>query len=289
MKRVLVTGGTGFVGRNSMPLLQEKFEIVAPRRSDVNLLDPAEFRRFAENQGFDVLLHLANPNPAKNDLDSSDRMFEDSMRAFSSVYSCADLCEKIIYLGSGAEMDKRLDMHLIKEDSFGRSFPVDAYGKAKYLQNQIARRDDSVVNLRLFACYGPWDHWSKFITHCIRSVIAGKPITIRQDCIFDYLHVYDLARVLCWAIDGHQEHSDYNVSTGKEISLSEIAAMVLDEMGSNLNVDIKDDGWNKSYSASNERLSNEMGVVDTIDIRQGIKMQIAHETDVYPIGGYEQL
>lgn len=289
MKRVLVTGGTGFVGRNSMPLLQEKFEIIAPRRCDVDLLDPSAFRCYAERQQFDVLLHLANPNPAKNALDSNDRMFEDSMRAFSSVYGCSDLCEKIVYLGSGAEMDKRLDMHLIEEMDFGRSFPNDDYGKAKYIQNQIARRGEGIVNLRLFACYGPWDHWSKFITHCIRSVIAQQPITIRQDCVFDYLHVYDLARVLCWAIEDTQEYRDYNVSTGKEILLTEIAQMVLDEMHSALPIKVQVDGMNKSYSASNRRLADEMGKVDDIDIQEGIRMQIEHEVSVYPVDGYEQL
>ena len=50
-KRTLVTGASGFVGRNLVPLLAEAAcDLVAPSRSDYNLLEQADVRRGKEGK-----------------------------------------------------------------------------------------------------------------------------------------------------------------------------------------------------------------------------------------------
>ena len=39
MKKILFTGGTGFLGRNLIPLLSKKYHIFAPGRKELNLTD----------------------------------------------------------------------------------------------------------------------------------------------------------------------------------------------------------------------------------------------------------
>ncbi len=59
-KRVLVTGASGFVGSNFLPLLEQKeCEIIAVRRKDYDLLEQSEVRRmFAETKP-EVVFHFA--------------------------------------------------------------------------------------------------------------------------------------------------------------------------------------------------------------------------------------
>lgn len=288
MKRVLVTGATGFTGSNVLPLLRERFDVLAPGRRDLDVRNQEVFERFVIEHQPDVILHLANPNPAKNENDADEKMFRDSLDSFLSVYRCKGMVDKVVYLGSGAEFDKRFDISGITESDFGRSYPKDAYGAAKYVMNELSRSAENIINLRLFACYGPGDHWTKFITHCIRSVLSGEDITIRQDCRFDYLHVDDLSKVIVWSIENNPRHMDYNVASGESHLLSEIANKVIALMGSDRSIILLSQGLNKEYTASVERLKKEYKD-KFIELDEGIRRQIEYEKSVFPKNGYLQL
>lgn len=283
MKRVLFTGGTGFVGKNIIPLLKEKYEVIAPTRQELNLRDTDAVYKYVKNGNFHVIVHSANPNPVKNaQCDEAVKMFEDSMRIFMNFYKVSDLCEKLLYLGSGAEFSKTLDMINIKEEEVRRSLPEDVYGFSKYIMNELARTSNNIYNLRLFACYGPYDHESKFITHCIRCCLNNEPITIRQNCYFDYIHVYDLAKIIEFAIENDLKYHDYNVASGKRYSLKEIAEKVKKAMNSSQPVILLTEGWNKEYTADISRLNSESKLSkEFISLDQGIKIQIEYEKSVY--------
>lgn len=287
-KKVLVTGGTGFVGSNALPILRERFEVLSPRRSELDATSAEAVERYVARNRPDVIVHLANPSPAKNALDDGLNMFEGSLDSFMACYRMRNEVERVVYLGSGAEYDKRFDIRSIREEEFGRSYPTDQYGAAKYVENELARASNNVINLRLFACYGPGDHWTKFITHCIRSIMSGLPLTIRQDCRFDYLHVSDLASIIAWAVEGSPIHHDYNVASGEGVMLSEIASLVCEEMGVSTTAQVLAAGLNKEYTASVGRLRAECDL-PFVGLREGIERQIAYEKDVWPEGGYAQV
>lgn len=280
-KRILFTGGTGFVGKNVIPILQNKFEIFAPTRHELNLFEYEQIETFLKKNRIDVIIHSANPNPVKNNEDESIDMFKGSMQIYMNLYKASNNVEKMLYIGSGAEFDKRFDISNETEEYFGKSIPVDDYGFAKYIMNELTRKSNNVYNLRLFACYGPYDFHTKFITHAIRCCLRKENLTIRQDCWFDYLHVYDLARVMEYLILHTPLFHDYNICSGKRIKLSQIASSVIAQMNSESKIQILNDGMNREYTADNSRLSNEMGDVETISLKDGIKMQIQWEKMVY--------
>lgn len=282
MKKILLTGGTGFVGKNILPILKEEYDVIAPKRQQLDLKNTEEVLRFVTSQRVDVIVHSANPNPVKSFLyDSNEHMLEDSIRIYMNLYKAASECEKMIYFGSGAEYDKKMDICSIAEEEVTRSLPTDTYGYSKYIMNELARNSRNVYNLRLFACYGPDDHESKFITHAIRCCLKNQPITIRQNCYFDYLHVYDVARIVLAVIRGKMKYHDYNVASGTRIQLKEIAEIVREKMENNKPVLIEKSGFNKEYTASIERLERELNMKKSfISLDAGIEMQIACEKEL---------
>ena len=293
MKRVLFTGGSGFIGRNIVPELKKICELYAPSRSELNLLDADEVMNYIIDNKIEIVIHSANPNPVKNELDKSDRFFEDSIRVFLNLYRAEKHYDMMYTLGSGAEYDKSLDITCIKEDEYGRSIPYDTYGLIKYTIHQMIEKSDKQCNLRLFAVYGPTDHESKFITHVIRSILDGNDITIRQDCLFDYMQVMDMVGILKYFIYNKPKYNAYNISTGKTYLLSEIAEMVkqrMKEMGliseklfakGEPEIILLKDGFNNKYTADNSRLLNEIGDYSFTDIKKGIDIQIAYEREAY--------
>ena len=278
-KRVLFTGGSGFVGRNVVPVLAERFEVIAPRRDELDLLDADSVARFVEARAVDAIVHSANPNPVKNAAcDRADSMVEDSLRQFFNVVRQRGDVEQVLYFGSGAEYDKRGEVSLAKECEIGRSVPADGYGFAKYVENELARGTANVTNLRLFACFGPFDHSSKFITHCIRCVLDGSPVTVRQDCLFDYLHVSDVARTVAFFLENPPQQRDYNLASGSPRLLSDIAVQVVRLMGADAPVEILAPGMNREYTADVSRLASETGLVESfLPLEEGIRMQIEFE------------
>lgn len=278
MKRVLLTGGSGFIGRNIKGYLSSVCDLHAPERKELNLLDEKEVRDYLKRMRIDIVIHAANPNPVKNSLDKQESMAEDSIRVFMNLYHAQDFYERMYTLGSGAEYDKSRDIAMITEEEAGRSVPYDSYGLIKYTIHQLIEKSEKQCNFRVFACYGPTDHESKFITHAIRCCMRKEPITIRQDCYFDYMHVSDLAKILAFFIDHQPKHQAYNVCTAKRHALSEIANMVRMQMHAEQDVILLNPGWNREYTGSNSRLLGEMGEFHFMSLEEGIRMQIESET-----------
>ena len=277
MKRVLLTGGTGFIGRNIRPILEKEVVLFSPNRTELNLKDEQSVRDYINTNKIDVVIHSANPNPVKNQLDEASLFFEDSLRCFMNLYKARDLYEKMFFLGSGAEYNKQLDICSISEEDCFRSIPNDSYGFAKFIMNIICHNDEKLVNLRIFACYGPTDYESKFITHCIHCCMNNQDITIRQDCYFDYMHVFDLGKILIRLINKYPKDCDYNVCSGTRKRLYEIAKIVKEQMKSESNIILLSDGMNREYTGNNEKLIKELGNFDFISLEDGIKLQIDSE------------
>lgn len=279
MKTALLTGKTGFVGKNVRELLEENFELLAPGRSELDLRNAESVEQYFDNHQVDVVFHCANPNPVKNTLDTNEHFMEDSVRIFLNLYRCRHKYGKMIYLGSGAEYNKTMEIQNISEEAAFRSPPKDPYGLAKYAMNMMAAQSDNVINLCLFACYGPWDHASKFITHCIRCCLRNEPITIRQDCRFDYIHVSDLGRMMVWLGNNEPKHHMYNVSGCQHVLLSEIAEEVRSQMSMEEPVRVLTPGLNREYTANGERFWKESKLTPPMSLRDGIAQQIKWESE----------
>lgn len=277
MKKVLLTGQHGFIGNNIKDYLEKRCMLFTPGRDELNLLDEDAVKKYIIENHIQIIVHAANPNPVKNQLDIAEKMFEDSLRIFMNLYNVQNWYERMYILGSGAEYDKRKNLKLVKEEEIGDTIPIDSYGFAKLIMNELIKKSDKLCNLRIFACYGPNDHESKFITHAIRCCIAKKDITIRQDCYFDYMHVYDLAKIICYFIDNVPQFNEYNVCTGKRILLSQIAEIVRANMNADNEILILKEGMNFEYTGDNSRLMKEIPEFRFIDIEEGIKMQIKSE------------
>lgn len=282
MKRALLTGQSGFVGKNIRPVLEQHFEVLAPMRAELDLRDTKSTEEFLRREKIDIVFHCANPNPVKNQLsDHSETMLADSLRIFFNLHRNRDKYGKMIYLGSGAEYDKSLEISNVREEMCFRSPPKDIYGLAKYTMNLLASQSQNIYNLCLFACYGPWDHSSKFITHCIRCCLRGESITIRQDCRFDYIHVSDLGRMMVWMGEHDPQYKMYNVSGCEPLLLSEIAEEVRKQMESGLPVQILKPGYNREYTADGTRFWEESKLSPLMNIQNGIAQQIQWEREHY--------
>jgi UDP-glucose 4-epimerase len=257
---VLITGGTGFIGRNLTEQLKNRFTISAPTSSELNLLDADAVRAYFDRNAFDVVIHAATWNATANSPKDVSKVLENNLRMFFNLVRCEGLYGKLIHFGSGAEYDRSHWIPKMKEDYFDTYVPADDYGLSKYIIAKYAASHPKIYNLRLFGVFGKYEDWEiRFISNACCKVAWDLPITIRQNVFFDYLYIDDLVRITEWFILHDGSEKTYNVCTGTALDLHSLANKVLTISGKDISIVIARQGLGREYSGDNARLLEEIG------------------------------
>ncbi len=269
MKRVLITGASGFVGRNLKESLSGQYLIYAPSHQELELLDCGQVERYISERKIDVVIHGAVHVPMFH---GAEKEFFNDMQMFLNLERVSGQLEKLIYFGSGAEFDKRFDIRMVSEDAFGRTIPTSEYGIAKYTMNKLARRSDNIYNLRLFGIFGKYELWQiKFLSNLCCKAVFDLPLTVRKECWFDFLSVEDLPEIVTWFIENKPCFHDYNVCYGQEYRLTELAELVRGVSGKDLPIVLLSEERNLDYSADNSRLRMEMPELRITPMERALK------------------
>jgi len=258
-KKILLTGGSGFIGRNIVEQLGASYEIFYPSRSELNLLDADDVRRYLKDSGFDVVLHAANTGGTRKTLGMQGVM-DTNLKCFRNIAGCSSYFGKMIQLGSGAEYDKSRPIVRVREEEFGKRVPADEYGRYKYECSKYIEQADNLTCLRIFGCFGKYeDYETRFISNAICRSLFNLPITIaNKNVVFSYLYVNDFARVLSHFIENEARHKFYNIVPDESVDLLSIARKVNGISGSSLPIVVKNQGMGNEYSGDNSRLRAEL-------------------------------
>lgn len=259
MKRILITGGHGFIGRNIAEKLGGDDLLFLPASGELDLLDRTAVADYLQRNRITHVIHAAVYNQKRRDLDPAGDLSA-NLRMFFHLAEHGPELEKLIYLGSGAEFDKRYPVVLAEEDAVGKTLPLlNDYALSKYVMNLHARSSANLYNLRLFGVFGPYEDWRTcFISNLCCKALHDLPLTIRRECRFDFLYVDDLMAPLRWVLDGTPRFHDYNVCTGRPVLLSDIAKLVCRVAGKDLPIQFLADGMGLEYTGSPARLQAEV-------------------------------
>jgi GDP-L-fucose synthase len=257
--KVLLTGGSGFIGRNLLELLGPRYTMVAPTSAELNLLDQNSVHEYLRAGRFDVILHAATTRSNRR-MGAAPDLLDRNCRMFFNLVHDRSLYGKMLHLGSAAEYCRAGLPARVSEDYFDTYIPTDAYGFSKYLCSKHAQTTDNLYVLRLFGVFGKYEAWDvRFISNACARVVKGLPIVIRQDVRFDYLYVSELAELLAWFLEHEPRHKAYNVCRGEVFPLLELAGMVAAASGRNPEIFVRNPGMGPEYSGDNARMLSETG------------------------------
>lgn len=264
MKKIFLTGVTGFIGRNLKELFDGKYEIIAPRHDELDLLDSEKVEQFLKKNQLDVVIHSSTHDASRNSKKDLTLVFHNNLRMFFNIARLNRYYGRMFYFGSGAEYDKEHYIPKMKEEYFDTHVPNDDYGFSKYISAKFILASENIYDLRLFGCFGRYEDWKiRFISNACCKAMYDLDITIKQNVFFDYLYINDLGKIMKWFIEREKlQYRFYNICTGQSIDLKTLAQKVKRISKKKVKIIIKESGFKKEYSGDNKRLLNEMSEVE---------------------------
>lgn len=236
MKRLLITGATGFVGRACLPWFdRQKWEIhTVSRNIDehipqvhshcADMKEPREIRALLQNVKPTHLLHAAwctNPKDFWHSPDNHEWL-EASLELFETFVECGG--SRIVGLGSCAEYDWNQGICTEHETPCR---PTTPYGEAKlaagrYL-DQLGRQGISTAWTRLFFMYGPGASIDRMPGSVISAISRGEPaLCSTGEQRRDFLYIQDVARAIVAILESGAT-GPINVCSGSAISIASMA------------------------------------------------------------------
>lgn len=239
-KKVLITGGTGFIGRNVVnELINRGWEVhslvyppFAPEREglvqyEMNLMDSATVDKFLSEHHFENLIHLAWYVGAKCHI--SDFNVDWVISTLNLLKSFQKYGGKV-FCGAGTISEYEYKYGYLLEDETPTS-PGTLYGEGKNSVYKIARSFCKQHNMafkwpRIFNLYGPAEKSQRLMPSVINSCLKGDDVKV-SDCLKfqDYLHVEDTARGIVDVFEGNIQGA-VNICSGKPVQLRTIVNMI---------------------------------------------------------------
>lgn len=249
-KRILVTGGSGFLGTHLIATLRERgcTDIVAPGRRRFDLTrEPDVQRMFAEERP-QVVVHLAAVvgGIGANRANPGGFFYQNAMMGLL-IMEQARLSgvEKFVAVGTICAYPKHTPVPFREEDLWN-GYPEETnapYGLAKKMmlvQGQAYRQQYgfNVIYLLPVNLYGPGDRFDLENTHVIPALIlkclaamerGDSEVVLWGDGTptREFLYVTDCAEAIALAAERYERPDPVNVGAGFEVSIRELAEMVV--------------------------------------------------------------
>jgi GDP-L-fucose synthase len=248
-KRVLVTGGAGFLGRAVCARLAAlgPAAVTVPRKVRYDLTEQAAVRRLIDDHRPDTVIHLAAVvGGIGANRENPGRFFYDNAVMGVLLMEEARRCgvTKFVSVGTVCAYPKHTPVPF-REDDLWAGYPEETnapYGIAKKLllvQGQAYRRQYGFNAITLFPVnlYGPGDNFDPASSHVIPALVrkvveardAGRPaveVWGTGSASREFLFVRDAAEGIVAAAERYDDPDPVNIGSGREITIKSLAELI---------------------------------------------------------------
>ena len=253
-RRVMVTGGSGFLGRKVVARLKQAGcrDVFVPRKADYDLVDRDAVRRAIRDGRPEVIIHLAaRVGGIGANRENPGSFFFDNLMMGVQLMEEARLAgvEKMVAVGTICAYPKFTPVPFREDDLWG-GYPEETnapYGLAKKMllvQAQAYRQQygfNAIYPLPT-NLYGPGDNFDPSTSHVIPALIkkcleakesGAEAIQVWGDgsASREFLYVDDAADGLVLATERYDGAEPFNLGSGREITIRELVMLIVELTG----------------------------------------------------------
>lgn len=299
-KKILVTGGAGFLGKHVVKKLLERGvpqkNITIPRSKDCDLRKWENCQKAVK--GKDIVIHLAaNNGSISYNINQPGNLFFDNIIMDTHIIEAARQAgiKKFVAIGSICSYPKLAPMPL-NETDFWNGYPEKtnaAYGFAKKMltvqvQAYKQQYDFNGICIILANLYGPGDEFNPVRSHVIPALIkkfvdakrksqdyieiwgTGKPTR-------DFFYVEDAAESVILATEKYNKSDPINLGPGQEISIKKVVTTLAKLIGfkGELRWDASKPDGQPRRVFDTTKARRELGFKAKTDFETGLKKTVA--------------
>ena len=306
--KVLVAGGSGLVGGSVIRNAPSEVEIFAPTRKDLDLSQPSIVKDYLLSNAIDSVI-MAAAQVGGIGANSSDQygFLYQNLQLQNGIIEGARISsiKNFLFLGSSCIYPKN-ELYPIKEESI-LTGPLEetneGYALAKITGVKMCRAIRQKFGLNFFSLmptnlYGPCDNFNLVTAHVPAALIrkfheakinsqATVEVWGTGTPLREFMHVDDLANACWYFLNRQLEFDIVNIGTGKEISISNFAHLIAEEVGYTGQIVFdgsKPNGAIKKLLDVN--LAKKLGWESSISLSSGISATYKWFADAYPRGEF---
>ena len=294
---VLVTGGSGFIGRNlSLQLLEENHNVSILTRNRKNIPDALKHCQIVEGnildgqcldgicKGINVIFHQAAASTSVMFHENLELGFSTNVIGFLNVLKSASHndVEKVIFASSSSVYGDLPVPHSEKT----RPSPVNLYGVTKLINEELARYYSkrfglNAIGLRYFSVYGIHEESKGKHANLITKALLAAKNSINHPVIEgypnysrDYVFVSDVVQANLLAMNSENRFATYNVGTGESHTLKEVVQIISEVSGKRIEpiyVPQKNQRI-KHTLADISKIKGELGYDPKYDLKKGLQV-----------------
>lgn len=304
-KKILITGGAGFIGANLVKYLVERGnEIIVVDDLSTGSLDNLkdvekgiEFIKaslgdclsLAQLKNLDGIFHLGMPSSSPL-YKENHNLTGEAINTFIAILDLAkrEKC-KLVYASTfsiynGNKVPFKEDMAVL---------PKDFYSEARYFMERMAKLYFDLwgvksIGLRFSSVYGPGEESKKNLANMVSQIIWWMQAD-KQPILYgngeqtrDFVYVKDAVLALCLSMDSKIEQDIFNVGTGESHSLNEVTEIVNNVLRKNIKPAYLDNpvqNYVDLHLGDPTKAKNILGFQAQYSLTQGIKELFKHEKE----------
>ena len=247
-KKILVTGGAGFLGKYVVKKLEEKGgNVFVPKKEDYDLVCYNNIKRLMEDSHPDIIVHLAAKVGGINaNMKTPGAFFYENLIMGVQLMEIAknNNLEKFVGIGSACSYPKFAKVPF-KEEDLWEGYPEKTnapYGLAKKMllvQSQAYRNEFEFNSIHLMPVnlYGPGDNFDLESSHVIAAIIRkfheAKVNNKREVALWgtgsasrEFLYAEDAARGIVLATEKYNRSDPINLGSGIETTIKDLAEKI---------------------------------------------------------------
>jgi len=254
MKKVIVTGGLGFIGSNLINILKKKYFVINIdkityasnfKNINPNIKNYKFYKQDINNQNFikyilkkykpSIIFNLAAETHVDRSIDGPKKFIESNiLGVFNLLESIRDYKKKIILIHVSTDEvygDIKKNYKSKEEDSYKPSSPYSASKASGDLLIKSYIRTYKIPAIITNCCnnFGPNQYPEKLIPTIIYNLLKKKPIPIygKGENIREWIYVKDHCNALIKIAEKGLIGENYNIGSGTTLNNVEIAKKII--------------------------------------------------------------